>query len=61
MNGGGQRQMVERDIAKLKSLQTLAGFSSSCVYATARYGCRDFSMAKISRTSFLAAWEIATL
>lgn len=26
MNGGGQRQMVERDIAKLKSLQTLAGF-----------------------------------
>ena len=26
-----------------------------------RYGCRDFSKAKISRTNFLAAWDRATL
>ena len=51
----------KKGIAKLRSCQTPAGYSSSCAQAANRYGCRDFSMAKIRRTSFLAAWEIATL
>ena len=30
-------------------------------YAALLYGCPDFSIAKIKRTNFLAAWESATL
>lgn len=30
-------------------------------YDTKRYVARDFSIAKIKRTNFLAAWERATL
>lgn len=51
----------KKGIAKLRSCQTPAAYSSSCAQAAEQYGCLDFSMANIRRTNFLAAWEIATL
>lgn len=62
MNGGGRKQMgLKKGIAKLRSCQTPAGYSSSCTQAVEQYGCLDFSMANIRRTNFLAACEMAIL
>ena len=61
MNGGGEKRWFKKGIAKLRSCQTPAGYSSSFTQAAKQYGCLDFSIAKIKRTSFLAAWESATL
>lgn len=55
MNGGGEKRWLKKGIAKLRSCQTPAGYSSSCTQEAKQYGCPDFSMAKIRRTNFLAA------
>ena len=55
MNGGGEKEIAQKGIAKLRSCQTPAGYSSSCTQAAKQYGCLDFSIANIRRTNFLAA------
>ena len=61
MNGGGKKETAQKGIAKLRPCQTPAGYSSSCTQVAEQYGCLVFSMANISRTNFLVAWESATL
>ena len=55
MNGGGEKEIAQKGIAKLRSCQAPAGYSGSCTQAAKQYGCLDFSKAKIKRTNFLAA------
>ena len=52
---------IEKSIAKQASLQTRRGNERRKIQAARRYDRPDFSKAKMSRTNFLAAWEIATL
>ena len=42
-----KKRWLKKGIAKLRSCQTPAGYSSSCTQEAKQYGCPDFSMAKI--------------